>query len=147
LSEQGVATVTLDQSFRAVRPLQQAVNAAFGPEMPKVDAAIGQPAYVPLRGETPPIDSQPALVALPAPYPYGLRRPAQWAIDECLPRTVAAFVHWLLHDSQWKVRDPEDPDRLVPIQSQHIAILFRHFRRWQQDLTREYVRELEIRNI
>jgi ATP-dependent exoDNAse (exonuclease V) beta subunit len=48
LQSQGAQRIYLSQSFRAVRPIQHAVNAAFEPEMTG-DSATGQPSYVPLE--------------------------------------------------------------------------------------------------
>src|SRR6185436_8822510 len=55
-------------------------------------------------------------------------------------------VDWLIRDSQWKVRDTASQE-LVPIESQHIAILFRRFMSWGNDVTRDYVHALEARYI
>jgi ATP-dependent exoDNAse (exonuclease V) beta subunit len=111
------------------------------------DAAAGQAAYSPLQGSRPPIDGQPALVVLPVPKPYGGTRISKFAINDCLPGAVVAYVEWLVRESQWKVRDPEDSSRLVPLSPRHIAILFRRFTNWGADLTRDYVRALEAREI
>src|ERR1700682_6627249 len=69
------------------------------------------------------------------------------SIDACLPDTIVAFVEWLVRESGWKVRDPEDPSQLVPVSARHIAILFRRFTNWGADITRDYVRALEAREI
>jgi ATP-dependent helicase/nuclease subunit A len=159
LQDKGVAIEYLSRSFRAVRPIQEAVNAAFAPEMTG-DIVTGQPAYVALEHERSecerdsakpvinalPATEQPAVVVLPAPTPYGSQRLSNAAIDGCLPDTVAAFVDWLIRESAWKVREP-GTDELVPIASRHIAILFRRFMSWGNDITRDYVHALEARNI
>ncbi len=145
LRDKGVGIEYLNRSFRSVRPIQLAVNAAFEPEMTG-DAATGQPAYVGLE-EFAPAAPQPGVVALPIPFPYGARRVSNEAIDRCQPDTIAAYVHWLIHDSGWTVRDPLANDRRVPVQSRHIAILFRRFMSFGEDVTRSYVRALEVRNI
>src|SRR5262249_55085249 len=49
LKAQGVATVYLTHSFRAVRAIQDAVNAAFVRQI-QSNAVTGQPEYVPLEG-------------------------------------------------------------------------------------------------
>ena len=36
-------------------------------------------------------------------------RVSRIAIDACLPETIVSFCDWLVHDSGWKVRDPEAP--------------------------------------
>src|SRR5262249_38321338 len=87
------------------------------------------------------------IIALPAPRPYGVQRISNEAIERCLPETVAAFIDWLIRESGWKVRDPLAADNLVPIASEHIAILFRRFMSFGDDVTRDYVRALEVRTI
>ncbi len=146
LAHRGAAVVQLTTSFRALRPIQQLVNAAFETEMHD-DAAAGQAAYAPLNGETAPIAGQPSLIALPAPRPYGSMRVSRIAIDACLPETIVAFCDWLVRKSGWKVRDPEDPAKLAPLASRHICLLFRRFTNFGRDITRDYVRGLEAREI
>ena len=145
LQNRGVGVVQLTTSFRALRPIQQLVNAAFQPEM-QDDVVSGQAAYSPLHGETAALPGQPSIVALPAPRPYGSMRISKQAIDACLPETIVAFIEWL-HSSSWKVRDPENPSQLVPIKSRHICLLFRRFTNFGKDITRDYVRSLEAREI
>ena len=145
LKDKGVGFEVLSRSFRAVRPIQLAVNAAFAPEMTG-DMSTGQPHYVALE-ECAPATPQPSVVALPIPYPYGVQRISNAAIERCQPETIAAYVDWLIHESGWKVRDSLAGDQRVPIQSRHIAILFRRFMSFGDDVTREYVRSLEVRHI
>ncbi|HEY2380828.1 MAG TPA: UvrD-helicase domain-containing protein [Terriglobia bacterium] len=144
LQDKGVAIEYLSRSFRAVKPIQDAVNAAFAPEMTG-DSATGQPEYVPLENTVLGTE-QPAIVVLPAPTPYGSQRINKEAIAACLPDAVAAFVDWLIKESHWTVREP-GTDELVPIASRHIAILFRRFMSWGKDVTRDYVHALEARSI
>ncbi len=146
LSSRGVGLARLTKSFRSARPIQDCVNAAFAPEMTG-DETSGQAEYVPLEEHLPAIAGQPAVIALPAPSPYGKQRIAKSAIDACLPEAIVAFVEWLIRESGWKVRDPEDPDTLVPVTARHVCILFRRFISWGEDLTRPYVRSLEARGI
>jgi ATP-dependent exoDNAse (exonuclease V) beta subunit len=146
LRKRGVGVVQLTTSFRALRPIQQFVNSAFETEM-QDNAAEGQAAYAPLNGETPALPKQPAIVALPAPKPYGSMRISRQAIDACLPETIVAYIEWLVRESGWKVRDPEDPARLLPISSRHVCVLFRRFTNFGKDITRDYVRSLEAREI
>ncbi len=145
LKAKGVGVEYLSRSFRSVRPIQQCVNAAFAPEM-KGDEVTGQPNYVPLE-EYAGTPEQPSIIALPAPRPYGVQRVSNDAIDKCLPETAAALCEWLIRESGWQVRDPLHSDRLVPIASEHIAILFRRFMSFGEDVTRGYVHALEVRNI
>ncbi len=146
LQKRGVGIVQLTTSFRALRPIQELVNAAFEPEM-QDDAASGQAAYSPLLGETPALGTQPSIIALPAPKPYGSMRISRQAIDACLPETIVAYIEWLVRESGWKVRDPENPAQLQPISSRHICVLFRRFTNFGRDITRDYVRSLEAREI
>jgi ATP-dependent exoDNAse (exonuclease V) beta subunit len=146
LATRGVGLVQLTTSFRALRPIQECVNAAFDSEM-QDEAAAGQAAYSALQGDTPPIDGQPSVVVLPVPKPYGSTRISKIAINACLPGAIVAYVDWLWRESGWKVRDPEDPSQLVPVSPRHIAILFRRFTNWGADITRDYVRALEAREI
>jgi len=146
LAERGVGRVQLTTSFRALRPIQESVNAAFHSEM-QDDPEAGQAAYASLFGSTPPIENQPHLIALPVPKPYGSTRISKTSIDACLPDTIVAFAEWLVRDSGWKVRDPEDPASLLPVSARHICILFRRFTNFGKDITRDYVRSLEAREI
>ena len=122
LRAKGVGLEYLTRSFRAVRPIQDAVNAAFAPEMtgdPGNRTARIRARSRSLRQarEQPERDHQAC-----SPYPYGSQRVSNEAIDRCLPETVAAYID--LADSRQRldpVRDPLDNDRLVPIASQHIA--------------------------
>jgi ATP-dependent helicase/nuclease subunit A len=145
LAAKGVVTVYLSHSFRAVKPIQEAVNAAFAPDIQR-NEETGQPAYVALEGGEPPRE-QPSVIALPIPRPYGKYDVTRGAIAESLPEALAAFVDWLIRESGWKVRDPDSREALIPIKSEHIAILFRRFMTWGTDVTRNYVHALEARNI
>ncbi|MCP4658976.1 MAG: UvrD-helicase domain-containing protein, partial [bacterium] len=145
LTRAGVGLVHLTRSFRAVRPLQHAINGAFRVEMTG-DRESGQPEYVPLDHHRPACPEQPEVIALPAPKPYGWSRVTARSIEACLPDTVAAFVAWLIEHSGWTVEDPETGER-VAIAPRHIAFLFRRFLSWGADVTAAYVRGLEARGI
>jgi ATP-dependent exoDNAse (exonuclease V) beta subunit len=146
LAERGVGFVHLTRSFRSVRPIQECVNAAFAPEMTG-DPAAGQAMYAPLEEHAQSIGGQPSVIALPAPKPYGSRNVAKANINSCLPEAIVAFTEWLLNESGWKVRDPEESHQLVDVTARHVAILFRRFTNFGQDLTRDYTRGLEARGI
>ena len=146
LQNRGVGVAQLTSSFRALRPIQHLVNAAFETEMQN-DVSSGQAAYAPLQGRTDPIPSQPSVVALPPPSPYGSTRISRASIDVCLPETVVGFIEWLVRESGWKVRDLENPSQLLPISEKHICVLFRRFTNFGRDITRDYVRGLEAREI
>src|SRR5881296_3052634 len=140
----GGALVELTTSFRAVPEIQEAVNAAFAP---RLDGG-SQARYVPLAPFRSGVESQPALVALPVPAPYGkFRTIVQWKIEECLPDAVAAFVEWLVRGSGWTVTERERPAERVPLRARHVCLLFRRFRSFRTDETHPYVRALEARHL
>jgi len=113
----------------------------------KVCAAT-QASYVPLSPHRSGVDSQPAVVALPVPAPYGdYGKVVEWKIDETLPDGVAAFVDWLVNHSGWTVTEREHPSDRVPIKARHVCLLFRRFRSFGTDVTRPYVRALEARRV
>jgi len=145
LEERGVPTIHLSKSFRSVPAVQQCVNAAFEAEMTG-DTAAGQANYVPLERHAEPIDGQPAVIALPAPTPYGKSYVAKYAVNACLPDTIAAFIRWLVKESGWKVRHPQTSE-LTPVRPRDVCVLFRRFLQGGQDLTREYARALEARGV
>ena len=147
LATGGVGVVHLTRSFRAVLPIQRLVNAAFSAEM-AADAQTGQPDYVPLGGHSEPIAGQPSVVVLSVPSPYGWRgEVTRTEVEKCLPDTVAAFVHWVLTESGWKVREPGQDGELAGVRARHVAILFRRFMNWGKDVSRDYVRALEARSV
>jgi len=146
LESRGVRHVRLTVSFRSVRPIQEFVNAAFRPHMTG-DPLSGQAVYSDLEEHWPGYEDQPAIVALPVPRPYGVRNVTKEKISLSFPPAVGGFVHWLLRESGWKVRDPEDGNILVPIAARHICILFRRFVNMGEDVTRPYVKALEAHQI
>jgi len=137
LTDAGVGSRELKSSTRSTRTIQAFVNAAFAGSIPD---------YLPLEGgvEDPP--RQPGVVALPMPEPYGTRNLSKARIEQCSPNAVAAFIQWLSTESGWTVRDRSNGAR-VPIQAEHVCILFRRFTNFGTDLTQEYVRALEARGI
>ncbi len=144
LVERGVGLVHLTRSFRALRPLQLAVNAAFRSEMTG-DRRAGESDYVPLDPYRDAEVEQPRLVALPVPKPYRFTRVTGRSIESSLPEAVGGFLAWLTEQSGWKVEDPEKG--LTPVEPRHVALLFRRFLSWGEDVTRPYTRELEKRGI
>jgi ATP-dependent helicase/nuclease subunit A len=146
LMDVGVRVAHLSRSFRAVRPIQQLVNAAFETEM-NGDAVSGQPEYVPLQEFRPAPSDQPSVVVLPVPRPYGRREVANFAIEASLPDAVAAFVQWLIQESGWRVGNPANPDQGLPISPRDVCVLFRRFVTFGKDVTRDYTRALEARGI
>jgi len=137
LTAAGAAAGELKSSTRSAKAIQAFVNAAF-------ERAI--PNYLPLEGGVESPDEQPAVIALPMPYPYGMRNVSNARIEECSPHAVAAFIEWLCRKSGWKVRDRSN-GKWVGIGPDHVCILFRRFTNMGADLTQEYVRCLEARGI
>ncbi len=145
LIQQGAALEHLVVSFRAVPEIQDVVNAAFARRM--ASGSDSQAAYVPLVPAREPTE-QPAVVALPVPAPYGdFGSVVDWRIDASLPDAVAAFIDWLVRESGWTVTERHDPSTRVRIEPHHVCILFRRFRAYDRDVSREYVRALEARHL
>ncbi|HKP55269.1 MAG TPA: UvrD-helicase domain-containing protein [Polyangiales bacterium] len=143
LLDSGARVLTLSTSFRSLPGIQACVNAAFEPVM-QGEAALGQAAYVPLHAFRPERAGQPSVVALPAPKPFGKRGVTKTAINASLPAAVAAWLEWLLRDSGYHVREH---GREVPVAARHVCLLFRRFRNFSGDLTRDYIRALEARRL
>jgi len=137
LKDAGVADRELKHSTRSTRTIQAFVNAAFAGTIPD---------YLPLEGGVDDPPQQPGVVALPMPEPYGTRNLSNARIEQCSPSTVAAFIKWLCTESGWKVRN-RSTGSWVPVQPEHVCILFRRFTNFGIDLTQEYVRALEARDI
>jgi len=136
LREAGVGARELTSSTRSTKAIQAFVNAAFERTIPD---------YLPLEGGVDGPETQPGIVALPMPEPYGTRNLSNARIEECSPNAVAAFIEWLWKESGWKVRD--SGGAWTPVQPEHVCILFRRFTNRGIDLTQEYVRCLEARGI
>jgi ATP-dependent exoDNAse (exonuclease V) beta subunit len=137
LKSAGVSAHALSKSTRSTAAIQSFVNASFQPIIEN---------YLPLEGGVDAPETQPAIVALPMPEPYGTRNISNVKIDACSPNAVAAFIEWLCKDSGWTVRDRSSGDR-VAIRPEHVCILFRRFTNFGTDLTQEYVRCLEARDL
>jgi ATP-dependent exoDNAse (exonuclease V) beta subunit len=150
LRARGAEVLQLVTSFRAVPSLQAAVNAAFAPVLQPSDGG-SQAGYVPLAPFRPELEGRPSLIALPAPRPYGdYGRVVRWRIEESLPDAVGAFVEWLVSKSGWTVLERNREDgraEPVPLQPRHVCLLFRRFKRFRDDVTRPYVRALEVRRV
>ena len=142
----GAALVHLTVSFRAVPELHTLVNAAFAPRM-RGDTP-SQASYVALEPHRSSHPSQPAVVALPVPQPYGsFGTIVDFRVEDSLPDGVAAFVDWLVRKSGWTVTERESAHERVPIAPRHVCILFRRFRSFDKDMTRPYARALEARGL
>ncbi len=141
----GAKAVKLTTSFRSVPEIQACINDAFAPVMTG-DAFTLQADYVPLKPFRRDSTTQPGVVALPVPAPYGARNVSAMAIETSLPDAVGAFVEWIVNESGWKVteRAGDDPVRVA---SKHVCILFRRFLSFGDDVTLPYVRALEARGV
>jgi ATP-dependent exoDNAse (exonuclease V) beta subunit len=152
LGERGGRVLNLTTSYRSVPAIQRFVNTAFADAM-QGDSRALQADYVPLAPYRESQGTQPAIVALPVPRPYGrgrMLKPTGKAIDESLPDAVGAFVAWLVDERNgWQVseRDASGAERRVPLQARHIALLFRRFTSFTEDVTRHYVDAIEARGI
>lgn len=146
LSERGALCIALTTSFRSTPSIQKIVNWAFQPCM-NGDHATLQAEYVPLSPYREDLASQPSLIALPVPEPYGMKRIAASAIDRSLPDAVGGFVAWLLNDSGWTVTESERPTERLAIAPRHVCLLFRRFQNFGEDVTRAYVQALEARGV
>ena len=136
----------LTVSFRATPAIQTMVNAAFAPLMSEESGT--QPAYAPLTQYRAEPATQPSIVVLPVPEPYGdFGRVVNWKIDESLPEAIAAYARWLVQESGWTVTEREAPEVRVPIRPRHICILFRRMNSFGRDVTRPYLRALEARHL
>ncbi len=148
----GARIVQLRTNFRSVPEIQRFVNRAFAAEM-TADRAALQAEYVPLAEQRPGNAGQPAVVALSVPEPYSSGRSRNSvtarAIEASLPDAVGAFIDWLVNGSGWTIceRPANGPERRVPIRPQHIAVLFRRFVSYNQDMTRPYLEAIEARAI
>src|SRR5262249_2080605 len=128
----------LTVSFRAVPALQASINAAFAPLM-TTDGPT-HPAYTPLQPSRDDVASQPALVALPVPAPYGdYGHVTDWKIEESLPEAVAAFARWLVHESGWTVTEREQPRKRGPLRPRPHFIFFCRLKSFCRDVTRPYL--------
>lgn len=136
---QGAAALCLSASFRSRPNIQRAVNSAWRPVM-NGDAESLQATYValePVRPET----SQPSVVVLPVPCPYGERgRVDPKRIVASEPQVVANFVAWLLQ-SGWTTGEGR------PLEARDICILLKRFVNFGDDLAGSYARALESRGI
>lgn len=147
LEDADARVLHLSTSFRSQPRLQAAVNGAFAKRM-KASEDGSQAAYVPLAPFRADTGSQPAIIALPVPAPYGRFGKVRGVeIEGSLPVAAAEMVRWLVRESGWVVTERERPEEPVPVQARHICLLFRRFQKWGEDVTRPYVRALEARAI
>src|SRR5471030_1860089 len=153
LEARGGRVLQLTTSYRSVPAIQRFVNAAFAPEMTG-DEVTRQAEYVALSPARAADDSQPAIVALPVPKPYGRGgfgafKASGKAIDGSLPDAVGAYIAWLTEKSGWTVSEKQSDgtEIRVPLQPRHVAVLFRRFVSFGEDVTRAYIDAIEARGI
>ena len=146
LAKDGAQVVLLQSSFRSAPSIQALVNAAFEPVM-KTNERRSQAAYVPLAPVRPEPEGRPTVIALPVPRPYSdYGKVTSWKIEESLPDAVGAFVDWLVNASGWTIteRGSSEP---VRVGSRHVCLLFKRLQSFGNDVTRPYVRALEVRRL
>ena len=138
----GVRFVTLRTSHRSVMPLQATINGCFETAFDQDPKSEG---YVPLAGGPLPINDQPSTIALPVPKPIGdYGNVYNRKVEDEIPETVASFLDWLLHQSEWKVRDK---DRTRIITASDVCLLFRSAQRFGRLLTQPFEVALSARGI
>ena len=141
--------VHLQTSFRSAPSIQAFVNAAFEPLM-KTNARKSQADYVALAPIRPDPVGRPTVIALPVPRPYSdfgnAAKVTNWKIEESLPDAVGAFVDWLVNESGWTIteRGSSEP---VKVGTRHVCLLFKRLQSFGNDVTRPYVRALEVRRL
>ncbi|MDB4933346.1 MAG: ATP-dependent nuclease, subunit, partial [Labilithrix sp.] len=141
--------VHLRTSFRSAPSIQAFVNSAFDPLM-KTNARKSQAEYVPLAPSRPDPEGRPTIVALPVPRPYSdYGRVTSWKIEESLPDAVGAFVDWLVNESGWTITRPTHAGASEPVKigTRHVCLLFKRLQSFGNDVTRPYVRALEVRRL
>jgi ATP-dependent exoDNAse (exonuclease V) beta subunit len=152
LAAEGGRVLQLTTSYRSLPAIQRFVNAAFSEVMVE-DTRTEQAGYVPLSPFRDSEDSQPAIVALPVPKPYAARGPLKAsakAIDASLPDAIGAFIAWLVDERNgWQVaeRAADGSEQRVPLKPRHIAVLFRRFVSFDEDITRRYIDAIEARGV
>ena len=144
--------VHLQTSFRSAPSIQAFVNAAFEPLM-KTNARRSQADYVALAPIRPDPVGRPTVIALPVPRPYSdfgnAAKVTNWKIEESLPDAVGAFVDWLVNESGWTITPPPHAGSSEPVRisTRHVCLLFKRLQSFGNDVTRPYVRALEVRRL
>jgi ATP-dependent exoDNAse (exonuclease V) beta subunit len=146
LAAHGAEVLDLVTSFRGAPSIQSMVNATFSARMLE-DPSGSQARYVPLAPFREDPASQPTVIALPVPRPYGdWGKITNYAIDASLPDAVGAFVEWLTTSSGYHVTERSGAAP-VPVEARHVALIFKRLQAYGDDKTRPYVRALEARGI
>ena len=145
-SSSPASLVHLRTSFRSAPSIQDFVNSAFEPLM-KANERGSQAEYVKLAPNRADPVGRPTVIALPVPRPYSdYGRVTSWKIEESLPDAVGAFVDWLVNDSGWTISLPSHVEP-VKIGTRHVCLLFKRLQSFGSDVTRPYVRALEVRRL
>ena len=143
----GARLLTLSSSFRSAPSIQATINATFAPLM-QGSTDGSQAEYVPLQAFRKEPVGRPTTVALPVPRPYSdYGKVVGYRVEESTPDAVGAFVDWLLDKSGWTVTERDRPNDPVAIEARHVCLLFRRFVSFGRDVTRPYVRALEVRHV
>jgi ATP-dependent helicase/nuclease subunit A len=141
--------VHLQTSFRSAPSIQAFVNSAFEPLM-KTNARKSQADYVALAPSRPDPVGRPTVIALPVPRPYSdfgnAAKVTNWKIEESLPDAVGAFVDWLVNESGWTITERGSTEP-VKVGTRHVCLLFKRLQSFGNDVTRPYVRALEVRRL
>ena len=145
LLKNGAELLQLTTSFRSLPSIQTMINRAFAPHMDG-NAENRQAEYVPLSPYREEYAEQPSMVALPVPRPYKQKFSME-AVEESLPDAIASFVAWLVEKSGWTVPKTGSTDERIPVEPNHICLLFRRFVSLDEDMARPYVRALDARNL
>jgi ATP-dependent exoDNAse (exonuclease V) beta subunit len=142
LLEHGGTLARLTTSFRGTPGIQAAINGAFEGSL----TAGGQATGVALQPFRAAVSSQPSVVALPAPRPFGPKgKPTKDAAENSLSVAVAGFVEWLVGKSGWTV---EEDGARVPVAPRHVCLLFKRHRRYPGvDVMGTYAQALEQRSV
>jgi ATP-dependent helicase/nuclease subunit A len=154
IENRGGRLLQLTTSYRSVPEIQRFINRAFREEMKSHPVTL-QAGYVALSPVRTAANAQPAIVALPVPKPYSSRgfgtlKASARQIDESLPDAVGAFIAWLVDvGNGWTVaeRGEDGTERPVPLQPRHVAVLFRNFVSFGDDVTRAYTDAIEARGL
>ncbi|MGF1509396.1 MAG: UvrD-helicase domain-containing protein [Myxococcota bacterium] len=148
LPSRGVSLVRLTHSFRSTERLQTFLNHAF---QPLFDPDPSQPAYVELAGGAPESEGEiPSIVAFSPPEvrPQSPREGFASAIRRGSAEGLGRFVAWMLKDSGWTIRDPDEPGLRRPVTASDIGILFRSLRHsFGVDPPQVLVQELERQSV
>lgn len=147
LAHRGVEKLTLSHSFRALGPIQDFVNAAFEPAF---EGEVTQPDYVPIQGGPSPSEGTPPPLLAFTPGRQDILKVSFTQGRWLSGKTTARLIEWILNESGWKVRDPEDPEgALVPVRAEHIGVLVRRMKEYDapEAWVRSLVRELQRRHV